>query len=490
MSSTTETTPLLQRQRSTAVRSSVAKAQAVGAFSFTNLLKFIGPGFMIGVGYLDPGNWATDLAAGSQFGYTLLYIVLLANIMATVLQYLCIKLGVVTGNDLAMACRKHFSPRVNFALFILCELAIISTDLAEVIGTAIALNMLFRIPLPVGVALTSLDVLVILAFYGKKHLLKYEAAVVGLISIVGACFVYLVTLSGPSWIEVARGFLPSTGIIKQDGQLYIAMGIIGATIMPHNLYLHSSIVRYRSSTLSNKLGEISELQDLDDLNVENIQPASRQSLIPESLRYTNIDSVVALTFALLMNCAILIVAGAAFNKTGHGDIAELKDAYELLNTMLGPLAGFAFALALFCAGQSSTITGTLAGQVVTEGFLGKAIQFRPEVQRLLTRLLAIVPAMAAALVSGESGMNQLIVLSQVVLSVQLPFAIWPLVWITNGAGDGEGMKVRFTKNSEEDGEIEEQIVDFSNTTWLKVASIVIAIIITFFQLVLLKQMLF
>ncbi|KAI9345657.1 natural resistance-associated macrophage protein-domain-containing protein [Obelidium mucronatum] len=483
-------TPLLeQHRRATASVSTNAEVpQAPAPFSFWNLLKFLGPGFMIGVGYLDPGNWASDLAAGSKFGYTLLYILLIANSMATVLQYLCIKLGVVTGNDLAMSCRKHFSPRFNLFLYVLTQLAIISTDLAEVIGTAIALNLLFSIPLAFGVALTSLDVLVILMFYGKKHLLKYEAAVVGLVGIVGCCFLYLVTVTKPRWLEVAWGFVPSSGIVREDGQLYIAMAIMGAIIMPHNLYLHSSIVRYRSNVGAEQLGEIKEPGQ--DFSIENVQPISRMSLIPESLRYTNIDSIVALTVALLINSAILIVASAAFHEAGLGEVAELKDAYELLKQNLGPLAGFAFALALFCSGQSSTITGTLAGQVVTEGFLGSSVQFRPELQRLMTRLLAIVPAMTAALVSGESGMNQLIVLSQVVLSLQLPFAIWPLVWITGGGSDGEAMKVRFTKTSLEDGGDQvEHVVDYANSKSLRLVSFFIAVVITFFNFVLLWQML-
>ncbi|KAJ3025682.1 UNVERIFIED_CONTAM: hypothetical protein HDU68_006828 [Siphonaria sp. JEL0065] len=479
-------TPLLQQHQR--LNSVVAESpQRPSPFSFWNLLKFLGPGFMIGVGYLDPGNWASDLAAGSQFGYTLLYILLIANAMATVLQYLCIKLGVATGNDLAMSCRKHFPRKFNTFLYILTQLAIISTDLAEVIGTAIALNLLFGIPLALGVALTSLDVLVILAFYGKKHLLKYEAAVVGLVGVVGACFLYLVVVTRPNWGEVAWGYVPSSGIVREDGQLYIAMAIMGAIIMPHNLYLHSSIVRYRSHVGSELLGEIKEPEV--DLSVENVQPINRMSLIPESLRYTNIDSIVALTVALLINSAILIVAGAAFHENGLGEVAELKDAYELLKQNLGPLAGFAFALALFCSGQSSTITGTLAGQVVTEGFLGPSVQFRPELQRLLTRVLAIAPAMTAALVSGESGMNQLIVLSQVVLSLQLPFAIWPLVWITNGGGSGDAMKVRFVKNSAEEGNVEEHVVDYANSKGLRLFSIAIAVVITFFNFVLFFQLL-
>ncbi|KAJ3021037.1 UNVERIFIED_CONTAM: hypothetical protein HDU68_009849 [Siphonaria sp. JEL0065] len=475
-----------------------------------DFLRFIGPGFMIGVGYLDPGNWATDLAAGSQYGYTLLYIILLANLMAIVLQYLCIKLGVVTGNDLAMACRKHFSWHANMALYVLTQLAIIATDIAEVIGTAIALNLLFDLPLPWGVGLTSLDVLIILGMYGAEHLRKYEFIVIGLLGTVATCFIYLVGVSGPVWRDVLWGFVPSMGVVREEGQLYIAMGIIGATIMPHNLYLHSSIVRYRSHADSETLGEITELpSQASDLNVENVQPVARMRLIPQSLRYSNLDSVVALTGALLINSAILIVASASFYLSGDGEVAEIKDAYILLKKHLGPAAGFAFALALFCAGQSSTITGTLAGQIVTEGFLGPTVKFHPALQRLFTRVLAIIPAMLSALLTGASGMNELLVFSQVILSLQLPFAIWPLIWITCGGGDGHAMKVRFEGPSVSNGASrsscvetgaggvslsveemgEEVVVDFTNCTVLKVSSIVIAVFITLFNMVLLWKML-
>ncbi|KAI8620042.1 Mn2+/Fe2 transporter, NRAMP family [Chytriomyces sp. MP71] len=449
----------------------------------------------IGVGYLDPGNWATDLAAGSEFGYTLLYVILISNVMATILQYLCIKLGVVTGNDLAMACRKHFSYTVNIALYILCELAIIATDLAEVIGTAIALNLLFGLDLHWGVALTSLDVLVILSQWGSANLRRFEAAIAGLVGIVAFCFMYLLTVSQPAWDEVLLGFLPSTGVFHEDGQLYIAVSIIGATIMPHNLYLHSSIVRYRSHITSTELGGVAELpEQVVDLSVKIEQPMERMKLIPEALKYSNLDSIIALFGALLINSAILIVASASFHKSGDGTIAEIKEAYELLKKHLGPLAAYVFAFALFCAGQSSTITGTLAGQIVTEGFLGPTVKFSPTLQRLATRLLAIVPAMTAALVSGSSGMNDLLVASQVVLSLQLPFAIWPLIWITCGASDGSAMKVTFARREvdiEEDGEsVDKSVVDFVNSPMLIVTAVVVATFITIFNLILLFQMIF
>ncbi|KAJ3317589.1 hypothetical protein HDU76_001124, partial [Blyttiomyces sp. JEL0837] len=429
---------------------------------FRDCLRFIGPGFMVGVGYLDPGNWATDLSAGSTFGYDLLYVVFTANLMAIVLQYLCIKVGVVTGRDLAMACRRYLPPSVNIAFFILCELAIIATDLAEVIGTAIALNLLFQIPLPVGVALTGLDVLMVLALWETKNLRVFETAVMGLVVLVAGCFVFLLTVSQPDWGEVMVGFIPPLKIFKEDQMLYLAMGIIGATIMPHNLYLHSSIVRYRANKNATEIGKIEDLADsVTDLHGETpildvnmsieAQPAKRKELIPLTLWYSNMDSVVALCGALLVNCSILIVAAKAFNKSGDGQVAELKDAYLLLSKHLGKAAGIAFAVALLCAGQSSTITGTLAGQIVTEGFLGSSYKLSPWFQRLITRVLAIAPAMTVAILSGESGMNSLLVLSQVVLSLQLPFAIWPLIWITS---DSLKMKVRFLSESEVDEEIE------------------------------------
>ncbi|KAI8621023.1 NRAMP family [Chytriomyces sp. MP71] len=459
---------------------------------------------MIGVGYLDPGNWATDLAAGSQYGYSLLFVILLANIMATVLQYLCIKLGIVTGNDLAMACRKHFSPNVNIALYLLCELAIIATDLAEVIGTAIALNLLFSLPLVWGVALTSLDVLIVLTFWGSSNLRKFEFAIIGLVGLVAICFLYLVVVSKPQFSGVLAGYLPSTSVFHEDGQLYLAIGIIGATIMPHNLYLHSSIVRYRSNNDSEGLGSISELPPQPEtISQDIVHPMKRLHTIGQNIKYSNLDSIFALYGALFINSAILIVASAEFYKTGDGKVAEIKDASLLLVKHLGPAAGFAFALALFCAGQSSTITGTLAGQVVTEGFLGPgaAAKFKPSLQRLATRLLAIVPAMTAALLTGEKGMNELLVGSQVVLSLQLPFAVWPLVWVTCGASDGEGMKVTFERdlneaiegmdgdNDDADDETESGVVvDFKNSIALRVASVIIALLITAFNIILLIKM--
>ncbi|KAJ3118065.1 hypothetical protein HDU96_004069 [Phlyctochytrium bullatum] len=458
--------------------------------------------------YLDPGNWSVDLSAGSQFGYSLLTVIALANAMATVLQYLCIKLGVVTGCDLAMACRKTLPRSVNLCFYVLCEIAIIATDLAEVIGTAVALQLLVGLPLPAGVLITALDVLVILAVWGAKNLRLFESAIMGLVMAVAGCFGYLLFRSGPNWSNVAKGLIPSPELVTNGGMLYLATGIIGATIMPHNLYIHSSIVRYRSSKDGEDLGEINDIayseppptvirpqpdegentraeQPLlsgsgaetttstpnktlpgnasNDGNVDppihhGTQPTRRRWLIPHILWYTNMDSVLALSCALLINAAILIVAAAAFHETPRGgdggdpeEVAELADAYELLNRYLGPAAGMAFALALLFAGQSSTMTGTIAGQVIIEGFLGGPNGFAPRLRvpawlrRLSTRVLAIVPAMTVATLAGESGMNRLLVASQVVLSLQLPFAIWPLVLIT---GNKKLMTVTFKDESD------------------------------------------
>ncbi|KAJ3187563.1 hypothetical protein HK101_009365 [Irineochytrium annulatum] len=457
-----------------------------------NLLKFIGPGFMIGVGYLDPGNWATDLAAGSQFGYSLLFIIFIANAMAILLQYLCIKLGVITGNDLAMSCRRHLPWSVNVAFYLLCEVAIIATDLAEVVGTAIALELLFGLPLPWGVALTSLDVLVILAVWGAKNLKLFEFAIMGLVGSVAVCFAYLVFVSNPDWEGVFEGFIPTPRLFTENGMLYLAMGIIGATIMPHNLYVHSSIVRYRSSKDAETLGEIRELSSdestatatattnaADESVGPDVQPARRKTFIPQILMFTNIDSVLALTCALLINSAILIVAAASFFGDNE-EVGELKDAYLLLSRHLGPAAGVAFAAALLFAGQSSTITGTIAGQIVMEGFLGHRFKISPWLRRLSTRSLAIIPAMTVAILSGEQGMNQLLVASQVVLSVQLPFAVWPLVWFT---GSRAVMTVHFKEG------VEEEKRSYANGRILHAIAIGVAVVITAFNVVLILQIL-
>ena len=364
---------------------------------------FAGPGYLVAVGYMDPGNWATDLAGGSKFGYTLLSVILASNLMAILLQGLSSKLGIVTGRDLAQACRDNYSKPVGFLLWIACEIAIAACDLAEVIGSAIALNLLFHIPIPVGIVITAADVLIVLYLQNKGFRLL-EALVIALIATVGVCFLFEIILSQPPLAGVLRGFIPSAQIIRDPSMLYIAVGILGATVMPHNLYLHSSIVQTRQyeETLEGKR---------------------------EAVHFAFIDSTIALTFALFINAAILIIAAATFHTSGHSDVAEIQDAFKLLTPLLGGGASVVFALALLASGQNSTITGTLAGQIVMEGFLN--IRLRPWLRRLITRGIAIVPAVVVAIMFGESGTAKLLVLSQVILSMQLSFAVFPLVAFTS-----------------------------------------------------------
>jgi len=368
------------------------------------MFAFAGPGYLVAVGYMDPGNWATAIAGGSAFGYTLLSVVMLANLMAIILQSLSARLGIASGRDLAQACRDHYSPPVSFCLWLLAELAVCATDLAEVIGTAIALNLLFGIPLTVGVIVTAADVLLILMLQARGF--RYiEAMIVSLILVIGGCFVYMVVLSDPDWAKVAAGFVPSHEIVTNPAMLYVAIGILGATVMPHNLYLHSALVQTRNS----------------DESVEGKR---------EAVRYATIDSTIALAFALLINASILIVAAATFHTRGHTDIAEIQDAHRMLAPLLGAgAASVLFAVALLASGQNSTITGTLAGQIVMEGFLN--IRLPSWLRRMITRLIAIVPAVIVTMHYGASGTAQLLVLSQVILSLQLPFAVIPLVKFTS-----------------------------------------------------------
>jgi manganese transport protein len=367
-------------------------------------MAFAGPGYLVAVGYMDPGNWATDLAGGSRFGYSLLFVILLSNLMAVLLQGLACKLGIVTGRDLAQACRDHYSRPVSIALWIGCEIAIAACDLAEVIGSAIALNLLFGIPLTVGIVLTALDVMMVLLLQHKGFRLL-EAVVIVLVATVGACFMFELIISRPDLAEVAKGFIPTTDLISNREKLYIGIGILGATVMPHNLYLHSSIVQTR--------------------RYEENATGRR-----EAVRFAFIDSTIALTFALFINAAILIVAAATFHTTGHTEVAEIQDAHKLLTPLLGVGGASAvFALALLASGQNSTLTGTLAGQIVMEGFLD--LRLRPWVRRLITRAIAIVPAVIVSIMAGESGTAKLLVLSQVILSLQLSFAVFPLVQFTS-----------------------------------------------------------
>ena len=371
---------------------------------FRKLLAFAGPGFLVAVGYMDPGNWATDLAGGSKYNYSLLSVIMLSNLTAILLQSLSLKLGIATGRDLAQACRDHFSKPVSFFLWVICEIAIAACDLAEVIGSAIALNLLFGLPLLAGVCITSLDVLFVL-FLQNKGFRYIEALVITLIFIIGGCFAWEIVASRPDMLGIAKGFVPSPRIVADPGMLYIAIGILGATVMPHNLYLHSSIVQTRRYEL-NSAGK------------------------REAIKFATIDSTVALMFALFINAAILIVAAATFYTRGRNDVAEIQDAYKLLTPLLGVTGASAlFAIALLASGQNSTLTGTLAGQIVMEGFLN--IRLRPWLRRLITRLIAIIPAVFVTIISGEKGTTNLLVLSQVILSLQLSFAVFPLVMFTS-----------------------------------------------------------
>jgi manganese transport protein len=368
------------------------------------LLAFAGPGFLVAVGYMDPGNWATDLAGGSKYNFTLLSVIMISNFMAILLQALAVKLGVASGRDLAQACRDHYSAPVSFGLWVICELAISACDLAEVIGSAIALNLLFGIPLLAGVCVTALDVLLVLLLQNKGF--RYiEALVITLIAVIGGCFLWELIASRPDLLGIVKGFVPSPRVVTDPGMLYIAMGILGATVMPHNLYLHSSIVQTRRYQL-NAAGK------------------------REAIKFATIDSTVALMFALFINAAILILAAATFYSRGRTDVAEIQEAYKLLSPMLGVTgASTLFALALLASGQNSTLTGTLAGQIVMEGFLN--IRLRPWLRRLLTRAIAIIPAIIVTSMSGEAGAANLLVLSQVILSLQLSFAVFPLVMFTS-----------------------------------------------------------
>jgi manganese transport protein len=370
---------------------------------FRKLLAFAGPGYLVAVGYMDPGNWATDIQGGSKFGYALLSVVVASSLMAMFLQALSAKLGIATGRDLAQACRDHYSRRTSMVLWVLCEIAIAACDLAEVLGSAVALKLLFGLPLLAGVLITALDVLIVLALQGRGFRL-IEAFVVTLIATIAACFAYEIFFAQPLWREAAQGLIPRMEIFRNREMLYIAIGILGATVMPHNLYLHSSIVQTRAFGIS---------------------PGDRR----EALRYAVFDSTLALAFALFVNAAILMLGAAAFHTRGLHNVAEISDAYKLLSPVLGvSLASTVFACALLASGQNSTLTGTLAGQIVMEGFLN--IRLKPWVRRLITRALAITPAVIVIGFAGEGKVTSLIVLSQVVLSFQLPFAIIPLIQFT------------------------------------------------------------
>jgi manganese transport protein len=376
---------------------------AAGASWFRKILAFAGPGYLVAVGYMDPGNWATDIGGGAKFGYTLLSVIVVSNVMAMILQALSAKLGIVTGRDLAQACREHYSRPTALALWVLCEIAIAACDLAEVLGSAVALKLLFGLPLLAGVLITAFDVLIVLALQGRGFRL-IEAFVVTLIASIAACFAYEIFFAQPLWREAVHGIVPRAEIFRNREMLYIAIGILGATVMPHNLYLHSSIVQTRAFGAS--------IRDRR-----------------EALRYAVLDSTVALGFALFINAAILVLGAAAFHTRGLHNVAEIADAYKLLSPVLGAsFASTLFACALLASGQNSTLTGTLAGQIVMEGFLD--IRLKPWARRLITRAIAIIPAVLVIGIAGEGKVTSLLILSQVILSFQLPFAVIPLIQFT------------------------------------------------------------
>ena len=389
-----------------------------GSSFLRKMLAFAGPGYLVAVGYMDPGNWATDLGGGSRFGYTLLSAVMISSLMAIFLQALSAKLGIATGRDLAQACREHYSRRTTFVLWVLCEVAIAACDLAEVLGSAIALKLLFGLPLLAGVLLTGLDVLLVLALQGRGFRVL-ETLVITLIMTIGACFAYEIFFAQPLWLEAARGFLPTAEILKNREMLYLAIGILGATVMPHNLYLHSSLVQTRAF----------------------VEDAKGKR---EAIKFATLDSTLALGFSLFINAAILVLGAAAFHKRGMTDVADISQAYQLLTPVLGAsFASVLFAAALLCSGQNSTLTGTLAGQIVMEGFLH--LRLKPWLRRLITRSLAIIPAALVIGLMGEGHVTALLILSQVILSFQLPFAVVPLIQFTGDRSKmGEFTNSRFT----------------------------------------------
>jgi manganese transport protein len=414
-------------------------AVPLNAGFWRKMAAFAGPGYLVAVGYMDPGNWATDLAGGARFGYTLLSVIMISNLMAILLQALAVRLGIASGRDLAQACRDSYSTPTTVVLWVLCEIAIAACDLAEVIGAAIALNLLFGLPLVWGVCLTALDVLIVL-FLQHRGFRYVEALVVALIVLIAGSFAIELWLARPEWSAVGLGFIPRGEIVANTEMLYIAISILGATVMPHNLYLHSSIVQTRKY--------------LDTFD-------SKQ----EAIRFATIDSSFALMSALFINGAILVMSAATFHGTGYEDIADISDAYKLLSPLLGTtLASTLFAVALLCSGQNATLTGTLAGQIVMEGFIN--LRLRPWLRRLITRLIAIVPAVIVVVLYGERGTTALLILSQVVLSMQLPFAVFPLV--------------AFTSDPAKMGR-------FTNPAWVKLLAWAVAIVIAALNIWLLYQ---
>ena len=392
-----------KQPRGDAALSDVHRSVQLPKGTWRRFAAFLGPGYMVAVGYMDPGNWATSLAGGSKFGYTLLVVALVSNLMAIVLQSLCARLAIASGRDLAQACRDAFPRFVSIPLWLAAEIAIIATDIAEVIGTAIGLNLLFGIPLELGVLITALDVFLIL-WLQTKGFRWLEAFIITLLGVIAICFGLQIAMADPIWSDVIKGFAPTTEILRNPEMLYLALGILGATVMPHNLYLHSAIVQTRA------YGD----------SIEEKR---------EALKFATIDSTVALCFALLINASILILAASSFHATGQTEVAELGDAHQLLGPLLGSgIAPSLFAIALLACGLNSTVTATLAGQAVMEGFL--QIRLPPWLRRLITRAIAIIPAAGVTLYYGSAGTGRLLILTQVVLSLQLSFAVVPLVMFT------------------------------------------------------------
>lgn len=376
---------------------------AAGASSWRKFLAFLGPGYLVAVGYMDPGNWATAVAGGSRFGYALLFVALLSNIMAIVLQALCARLAIATGRDLAQACRDAYPSWVSIPLWVLAELAICATDLAEVLGTAIALNLLFGLPIEIGVVLTALDVFVVL-WLQNKGIRSIEAFIITLLGVVAISFAIQLAMASPDWRQVLGGFAPSRSILTDPDMLYLALGIIGATVMPHNLYLHSGIVQTRAYGHGER---------------------ERR----EALRYASFDSGAALLFAFLVNASLLIVAAATFHATGQTQVVELEQAYKIMTPLLNsPAAPALFAIALLCCGLNASVTATMAGQIVMEGFI--EIRLPAWLRRLVTRVIAILPAVIVLQLYGATRTTDLLILSQVILALQLPFAVTPLVLLT------------------------------------------------------------
>jgi len=413
-----------------------------GGGFWRNLRAFIGPGFMVAVGYMDPGNWATDLAGGAQFGYTLLSVILISSLFAILLQHLALKLGVATGRDLAQACGDSFSKPVAYFLWIICELAIAACDLAEVIGSALALHLLFGIPILAGIVITILDVFLILYFQNRGFRVL-ESIVMALLAVITLCFAYELWAAQPAVAHVLQGLIPSSSIIMDERQLYVAIGILGATVMPHNLYLHSSIVQTRAF----------EQNDIDR---------------KKAIKYATWDSTISLSFAFFINASILILAAAAFHWNGRQDVADIQDAFVLLDPVMGTKwASILFAVALLASGQNATVTGTLAGQIVMEGFID--LKMKPWLRRMITRMIAIVPAFFVTWIWGESRINELLIFSQVILSMQLSFAVIPLVWFTSDP---------------------ERMGPFVNPNWMRNLAWIVSAIILSLNCYLLGQILF